>query len=915
MEEEQNQKKITINKEEIEVIKPYTYYDNFKHDMIIYQNHLFTQRAEENVDSDKSMIPNCVNSYECCFRKILKCNVKLYELENGDYEIIGDHNENCIDQMKSKYRLIRIKEMVYDIVLDNQNERSKNIMATITDKYSIDERMPQHKTIKNIINNTKENLGGKKIRNYIEYIENPMKTKNGELYKMEIINYELSKERLLDHEDTSGFRKPEMLLVMSPFQKMLIRIVNKMMISDGTFQFVPSGIYQIYSLHLAIGSTTYPICHVFMNHNTKEAYMELFKYLQNTFEFNPKSAVMDFERSSRASFNIVFNDKKVFGCTFHFGNALQQNLKHHGLYKYYKKDNDLYLIIKSITGLQYVDVEQINDLFQLIEKKATEVNDNIKSKVHDFILYVKRTWIGYTEEVTDKNGVKRTVRREPYFRHSQWNCTCHLEKRSSNDAEAFHRTYNDLFHRSHPNFDEFRENIIVDDEERVKKFLFQCKEEFKSLNLSEDENPFKEGKYSNENNCSINYNMRQIEDCVNIINKHQNIFIEKEEEVDEFGKEILEIRKNYQLGRYSNDKFRYLCDLGRVNIRSIIKRELKEIDNHLNYLSFCPDNQSLRYAKQAAQLRKEEILKMLDGEKQILLPRTYSTEEIEIVTEISNSTKLKMKVIKEMHREVSTDLKKTTNEYIRKKKGTKHNPRMSQYLGKDYYPILKQKLDNLEIANAEINSDKISRKRTIPLNEDGNYLQKRSMNERRNETQILSTNQDAENNQITVISDQGIESQQRNLFISEEDNYMNINVNDQNMIETQTKENQFEDIENSLEKEIQQLREAEKMIRKSDSLHRFITSNRENEESGNETIEKKESKSKESKKKTKKKKRDKIIGPRKKICTYCQQQYYPGCCERTLYCLNLEDKESSSKKSKKKVVIQKKDTQLESSES
>ena len=430
-----------------------------------------------------------------------------------------------------------------------------------------------------------------------------------------------------------------------------------------------------------------------------------------------------------------------------------------------------------------------------------------------------------------------------------------------------------------------------------------CKEQFEDLELSDEKNPFKEGKYSKENNQqAINYNINQIKDCIKILNENNNIFKDKEEEMDESAKDILLIRNNYSNGNYSGDTFRFMCDLGRINIRYVLKRELNEIHNHIHYLKYCPDSDQLKYCKQAAQLRKVEIEQMLNGEKPILLPRSYSTEDITIVTEKSNETKYKMKYIKEMHREVSTDLKKTKQMMTKKKKGTKHNPRLSCYLGKENYIKLKARLDEIDSKGiTEEEQVELSRKRTKPLQDQSEPEPKRLLES----TQKLNMGENEENTQMINDLNKTIEINDKNLFMSDDTEIMNNNVNNNENLN----EVDFKQIEENLSENINMLMEASKMIRKSDSLEKFLTFTRDNgneQETMNETNHDQEQteiidelKSPKRKPAKKKKKNEKVTGTRKRICRYCKQQYFPGCCEQTKYCSQIEDGKTTSKKQKR----------------
>ena len=629
----------------VEKIKVNTYYNNKEHDMLIVNNHILKRLDKEKNERNCQKYDKCISSYECTHARLgNKCTVLVKEFEDGMYFIEGTHSEECDCLSKKDIIMCQMKKLTYNLLLQNRLLEPSTIKSTLYNHLGINEFTPNQKEISNMIHNMKSRLCGTQIRSFEEFVSKPLKSLDKYDYITDIIEYKRNIKRQFDEDEfNENEYGSKMLVLVSPFQRLLMKIPNIDLIGDGTFQFVPIGLRQMYSFHMDLFGSTFPITSVFMCEKNYDSYYNLLNYMKLKLELKPHSCIFDYEISARKAFQDVYNESKVFGCYFHYTSAIMKKVKELGLFTEYKKNNDVYLIVKCIISLSFVKLEDVLKYFEIIKKKSNKFEDDLKNKLSKFYEYIHRTWTG------KKNSKGRIIK--PIFSIKSWNVLCHLDKTSSNEAECFHKLFNEKFNKAHPNIDTVRDILKKNDEENMFKFADLFISKYKELKLNPDNNPFNETN-ENENNDLLT----KIEKAVEIIIENKDLFMVKEE-INEEAKEILEINKNFKNGLYGNNEdgvINYLIDIGSKNTRKQILNEKEKLISYLNYLKMCT-SEDVKYVVSAVNIRLESLEKMLKGKQKMLLPSQFHYgEDIEIFTELSSRTIMKIKIIDAYHREVSS---------------------------------------------------------------------------------------------------------------------------------------------------------------------------------------------------------------------------------------------------------------------
>lgn len=118
------------------------------------------------------------------------------------------------------------------------------------------------------------------------------------------------------------FSHPELIPELGPNFEIFV---------DGTFKVVPHHQTQLLVVMATICGKPRPIIYAIMNELTEEMYTSVFEFIRdavlpaNKCPYSPKSATMDFEMGMRNAVKNVWMDINVFGCNFHYCQALRRN--------------------------------------------------------------------------------------------------------------------------------------------------------------------------------------------------------------------------------------------------------------------------------------------------------------------------------------------------------------------------------------------------------------------------------------------------------------------------------------------------------------------------------------------------------------------------------------------------------------
>lgn len=129
---------------------------------------------------------------------------------------------------------------------------------------------------------------------------------------------------------------------------------------------------------------------IMMTARTASMYTVLFRFLQRRFDLQPSSIMADWEGSSRKAAREVWGSVPIYGCNFHFCQALKRKAVDMGVFS----DNTERLIVRLFMRLSLLPRHKIAEGLQAICEIIAD--KKMKTKFHDFHKYVCFSILNHT---------------------------------------------------------------------------------------------------------------------------------------------------------------------------------------------------------------------------------------------------------------------------------------------------------------------------------------------------------------------------------------------------------------------------------------------------------------------------------------------------------------------------------------
>lgn len=175
-----------------------------------------------------------------------------------------------------------------------------------------------------------------------------------------------------------------------------------------------------------------------MTHRTTAAYVAALNYVnENIFQLVGRGIIIDFEKAMRASIKTVAPNLPIYGCWFHYAQALKRKMASmKDLFELIRKDKNAKLIFRKFQSLALLPADLITDAFVFLLHEALREH-NFK-EFAPFIAYYKREWL----------EIVKPVHFSVFDR----------EVRTTGSAEAYNGKLNKKF-RTHGTFFNFVESL------------------------------------------------------------------------------------------------------------------------------------------------------------------------------------------------------------------------------------------------------------------------------------------------------------------------------------------------------------------------------------------------------------------------------------------------------------------------
>lgn len=219
-------------------------------------------------------------------------------------------------------------------------------------------------------------------------------------------------ERFLLHRN-------ENMMVFASDTDLRILGQSEYVIGDGTFEMVPNGYLQLYTLHgfkngegtvsrylcsnkddsrpylYMILVSALPLCHALLKNKQRESYVQLFTVIQNKIaellqddERIEQRFIFDFEMATHQAAEQVFGIVPI-GCLFHFGQSIIRWIQTHGLKPTYDDENTgLKRWIQLVKALSLLPLDLVNISWnQLQERRPQPADRFLQQRLDEFAQY------------------------------------------------------------------------------------------------------------------------------------------------------------------------------------------------------------------------------------------------------------------------------------------------------------------------------------------------------------------------------------------------------------------------------------------------------------------------------------------------------------------------------------------------
>ena len=207
---------------------------------------------------------------------------------------------------------------------------------------------------------------------------------------------------------------------------------------DGTFYVVPKLFYQLFTIFLTVGRHSIPAIHCLMTNKDEELYTAVILKIKELIpQLQPTSTMSDWERGSRNAFKHVYPGTKLYGCWFHYTQAIWKHIQKYGLASSYRHMTELESFLRQIMAIPFLPGDLIHSTYSFLQIPALPRIE--KLKLDDFLKYFKRSWL-----IQVKSNELSIF---------------DLENVTNNGAESYHARLKCLFKTSHPQIWKFMDTL------------------------------------------------------------------------------------------------------------------------------------------------------------------------------------------------------------------------------------------------------------------------------------------------------------------------------------------------------------------------------------------------------------------------------------------------------------------------
>ena len=168
--------------------------------------------------------------------------------------------------------------------------------------------------------------------------------------------------------------------------------------ADGMFAAVASTPFnQAYVIFVKKSKISVPCAFFLLPNKRKSTYIWMFEILSRRIPNGPRFFHADFEVAVISALQEIYAGTEVSFCNFHWSQALERNIKSHGLGSYINKRLDLQLFVRSLWSLIFLPADDFAMAFEKIiedtplmdedDKAPEEERESYNQGVKGFLIY------------------------------------------------------------------------------------------------------------------------------------------------------------------------------------------------------------------------------------------------------------------------------------------------------------------------------------------------------------------------------------------------------------------------------------------------------------------------------------------------------------------------------------------------
>lgn len=171
-----------------------------------------------------------------------------------------------------------------------------------------------------------------------------------------------------------------------------VEVKDRFFVMDATFRSAPRGVFmQFLIIHAQYGTKTFPMIYILMSRKTTKAYFNALKYVhENLIPIAGAGIIVDFERAERLAISKLNTGILIYGCWFHFCQAIRRKLASMGvLFEFVRNNEHAKTIFLQFQCLALLPADVIEDTFKVLAKKALKLS----TLFAQFVDYFDKEWI------------------------------------------------------------------------------------------------------------------------------------------------------------------------------------------------------------------------------------------------------------------------------------------------------------------------------------------------------------------------------------------------------------------------------------------------------------------------------------------------------------------------------------------